>query len=414
MAADLAIQSNQSSMLLRSLVDAGSSDLSYSMPTSYPLMSKEIREIRPKQGSTISLPNNQEVIWDLNKYQFLRDLMIRTQVTKTAGHDNPTGKMYGLCMYSEITLRSNNKIIQTLSDSSIRARVDNLPEPQKLAVMRRALMLVATTEASAAGVDATAGVTYTPIFSSFFDDVKNHLNLSFLEQLQVAARFNAAGTNGSNVIWDTATPTLLCWTYLPDLTYSNFLTAKNHKEGSILNMLCYNSQKQVFALDSVTSTEAKLTTNFPVFNLHYAIVSKIAIGDAAVNTIIAPIDTVELKFGGISVFGSLPSSVVTYEQEKTSTKLQLKNETDINRVVNSVSGANSYTGFATIPFGLDSVSNRKYNSGAVSFNNINTPTLSLAYPTVSTATNYQLEVVFEFFNMISISDLGIVSISASY
>ena len=340
--------------------------------------------------------------------------MIRTQVTKTAGHDNPTGKMYGLCMYSEITLRSNNKIIQTLSDSFIRGRVDNLPEPQKLAVMRRALMLVATTEASAAGVDATAGVTYTPLFSSFFDDVKNHLNLSFCEQLQVAARFNAAGTNGSNVVYDTATPTLLVWTYLPDLTYSNFLTAKNHKEGSILNMLCYNSQKQVFALDSVTSTEAKLATNFPVFNMHYAIVSKIAIGDAAVNTVIAPIDTVELKFGGISVFGSLPTSVVTYEQEKYATRLQLKNETDIGRVVNSVSGANSYTGFATIAFGLDSIANRKYNSGAVSYNNINVPTLSLAYPTVSTATNYQLEVVYEFWNMVSISDLGIVSISASY
>jgi hypothetical protein len=55
-----------------------------------------------------------------------------------------------------------------------------------------------------------------------------------------------------------------------------------------------------------------------------------------------------------------------------------------------------------------------YLAGAVSFNNINTPTLSLAFPTVSTATNYQLEVIFEFWQMVSISDLGIVSISASY
>jgi hypothetical protein len=419
MASDLALQSNKQSLLMNALIAEGARDLEYVTAKNYPIAAMpEIREIRPRGNTTITSPNNQEVIFDLNKYQYLTSLMIRTAVTKTAGHDNPQGKFYGLTMYEQITIRTMNRVLQTLSDSFIRARTDNLPDEHKMAVLRRALMQVPTTEV-VAGVDATSGVTYTPVYSQFFDSPRNYLNLSFLEQLQVTARFNAAGTNGSNVVWDTATPTLMVGSWLPELSYSQMLEAKNY--GKLLTMQCYNSMKQIVDVATgtagttgslQTSLQAKLFTNSAVFNIHYALVNKQAISDAGLATTLANIDTVDLQFSGISCFGVLPNSVVNYKKEQTASCNQLVGATTVARVQPD-GGTASYTGWSTIPLGLNTVAERGFSTGAVSFSNVNFPTLNLTYPSI-TAASFQLEVVYEFWNLITINEQGMMLVSASY
>lgn len=416
MASDLALQSNKQSMLMNALVADGARDLEYVTAKNYPIAAMpEIREIRPRGNTTITNPNSQEVIFDLNKYQYLTSLMIRTQLTR-ANTATLVGKFYGLTMYEQITIRTMNRVLQTLSDSYIRARTDNLPDEHKMAVLRRALLLAPTTELVAADT-ATTGVTYTPIYSQFFDSPRNYLNLSFLEQLQVTARFNSVVPSGSGVVWTDAAPTLMVGSWLPELSYSQMLEAKNY--GKMLTMQCYNSAKQIIDIStsggSATAIQAKLFTNNAVFNIHYAVVNKVAAGANSINTILARIDTADLQFSGISCFGVLPNSVVNFKKEQTASCNQLTTATAVSRVQNSIGGANSYTGWSTIPLGLNTVAERGFSTGAVSFSNVNFPTLNLTYETLGAGVaDYQLEVVYEFWNLITINEQGMMLVSASY
>lgn len=418
MASDLALQSNKQSLLMNALIAEGARDLEYVTAKNYPIAAMpEIREIRPRGNTTITSPNNQEVIFDLNKYQYLTSLMIRTQLTR-ANTATLVGKYYGLTMYEQITIRTMNRVLQTLSDSYIRARTDNLPDEHKMAVLRRALMLAPTTELVAAD-NATTGVTYTPVYSQFFDSPRNYLNLSFLEQLQVTARFNGDIASGSGVVWSTATPTLMVGSWLPELSYSQMLEAKNY--GKLLTMQCYNSMKQIVDVATgtagttgslQTSLQAKLFTNSAVFNIHYALVNKVAVGANTANTALTNIDTVDLQFSGISCFGVLPNSVVNYKKEQTASCNQLTTATAVSRVQPD-GGIASYTGWSTIPLGLNTVAERGFSTGAVSFSNVNFPTLNITYPSI-TAASYQLEVVYEFWNLITINEQGMMLVSASY
>lgn len=423
MASDLVIQSNESSALLRTLVDAETLDISYNFKPSYPLLYQAPRAIRPKQDPN-GAPAGQEVIFDLNKYMILRNLEIRTTLTKgitgTGDFTNPPAKFYGLSLYEWIQLRTNNKVIMTLSDSYIRARVDNLPDHQKQAVLRRALALDSVKADAAdllediAGGDDTSFVTYTPIFSTFFEDVRNNLNLNFLEQFQVACKFNSTVASGSNEVYTSAVPELWVWSWIPDQTYLNFLTAKNHKEGGFLNMLTYNSYKETFPLGTdttATTTTAKLRCNYPVFNIHFAIVSKLPVANDGSSTAIAPIDNYELRMGGVSVSGVVPYLVGNYEKEmKGGSCNVLTNASAIERV--QPNGTSSYSGWSTIPFSLE-MQDRTFCSGAVSFNNINVPELVLNYPTRVVA-NFELQVVYEYWNTLTINDQGICNLTQSY
>lgn len=427
MSAQNTLAANEASTLLTTLAQIKTQDLSYKIKPTYPLLTTKIYSLDPKQ--TVSgAPASKEAIWDLNKAWLCNNMRIKTSTTRagSASFSNPTTKYYGLTMYETITLRTNNVTLVTLSDSYIRARVDDLPENAKSHVLRYAMALVPTTEV-VAGADVASTVTYTPIFSSWFEAVNANLNLAFIEQFQVVARFNTTVNSGSNEAYDTATPSLQVFNWTPNQTYMAGLKAMNFPQGGVSNMLIYDSMKETFNLSSftagVTSLDARLRCNYPVTNIYFAIVNKTAVADAGIATSLVPIDTVNFTIGGDSLFGNgaVNVSLLDYVKEMgggsslvtTNASGTATDGTTISRSSQVLGGTGTYSGWKKISFCLDPY-DRTYCSGAMAMSGINNPILSLAYQTVTTAANFELQVVYEFWKIISISAQGVVSVAESY
>lgn len=414
MSAQNTLAANEASTLLTTLANIKTQDLSYKIKPTYPLLATKIYTLQPTQ--TVSgAPASKEAIWNLNKAWLCNNMRIQTATTRTGStsFSNPADKYYGLTMYETITIRTNGVTLLTLSDSYIRARVDDLPENAKSHVMRYAMALVPTTEV-VAGVDIASTVTYTPIFSSWFETVNANLNLAFLEQIQLVARFNTTVNSGSNEAYLTATPALQVFNWTPNQTYMAGLRAMNQPQGGVANMLVYDSMKEVFTLDSDTTTVARLRCNYPVTNMYFALVSKAAAADLGIASTLSPIDTVNLTLGGDSIFGSAVSaSLLDYIKEMGGgSSLVTSSNTAISRATQTV-GTGTYSGWKKISFSLDPY-DRTYCSGAMAMSGINNPILTLTYPDCGTASDFELQVVYEYWKIISISAQGVVQIAESY
>lgn len=410
------LSANAASNLLQILAGIKTQDLSYKIKPTYPFLARKIYSLQPKQ--TVSgAPASKEAIWDLNKAWLNNGLRIQTTITKpgTAGTSNPADKYYGLTMYETITLRTNNVTLATLTDSYIRARVDHLPDGAKQHCLRYSLALVPTTEIPVTDVDATTFVTYTPIFSSFFEHITANLNLNFLEQFQIVARFNTTVNSGANEAYSTASPVLQVFNWSPDATYMSALKALNNPTGSVMSMLTYNSSRESFALDSDTGVAARLRCNYPVFNMYFAVVCKTAAADLGIASSLSPINTVDLTIGGDSMFGSaIPLSTLDYMNEMSGaiSSNVLTSISAVSRAVLTV-GTGTYSGWRRIPFCL-MPDDRTFCSGAMAFSGINNPILTLTMPDVGTSTNFELVTVYESWQLISISSSGVCQISEMF
>ena len=410
------LSANSASNLLQILANIKTQDLSYKIKPTYPFLARKLYSLQPKQ--TVSgAPASKEAIWDLNKAWLNNGLRIQTTITKTGStsFSAPTDKYYGLTMYESITLRTNNVTLATLSDSYIRSRVDHLPDGPKQHCLRYSLALVPTTEIPVTDADATTFVTYTPIFSSFFEHVTANLNLNFLEQFQVVARFNTTVNSGINEAYLSASPVLQVFNWTPDATYMAGLKALNNPVGSVMTMLTYNSSKESFNLDSDTGVAARLRCNYPVFNMYFAVVSKAAVADLGIATSLSPINTVDFTIGGDSMMGSaVPISTLDYINEMGGAVSSnvLTTISAVSRSVQTV-GTGTYCGWRRIPFCLDP-DNRTYCSGAMAFSGINNPILTLAFPDVGTGSNFELQVCYEAWQLISISSSGVCQIAEMF
>lgn len=416
MSAQNTLAANEASNLLTTLAQIKTQDLSYKLKPTYPLLATKYYSLQPKQ--TVSgVPASKEAIWDLNKAWLCNNLRIQTTATKAGGVNNPIDKFYGLTMYESIILRTNGLILTTLSDSFIRARVDDLSENAKSHVLRYALALVPTTEVVAAATAPTI-VTYTPIFSSWFEAVNANLNLAFIEQFQVVARFNTTVASGSNEAYSSASPVLQVFNWTPNQTYMAGLRAMNQPQGGVSNMLIYDSMKETFSLDSDTATVARLRCNYPVFNMYFALVSKVPVVTNGSATTLSPINTVDFTVGGDSIYGSAVSaSLLDYIKEMGGgSSLVTTSATAVSRATQTAqvgTGAGTYSGWKKISFCLDPY-DRTYCSGAMAMSGINNPILSLTFPDVGTASEFELQVVYEFWKIISINAQGIAAVVETY
>lgn len=406
----LAIQSNESSGLLRTLVEAKTNDFSYEIEPSAPLLVPSQVELAPNQAIS-GAPEGKSMTFNLNKNQLWTGAEIRTVITRTAG-TVASVKPWGLSLFESIEVKSNNKTILTLSDSSIRSIVSNMPDEQKQAVLRRATPMdangaVITTAAALSA--ATTVVVYTPVMAVFFESMKTHLDLSFLEQIQIVCKYNSVTGIGSNAAFTSVSNTMWVYQYLCDNTYLDFLRAKNYAKGSFLNMLSWNTYKEVqdIAATTTTSTIFKMHVNYPVRAIHFAIVKTDTPSATSANTDLSAIYNITLEFGGQKLIDTCPYLSVNRVKE-----LQGASATTL-LPSGAYSGnvARSEVDWVTIPFAMDLL-DRTYNSGAVSFNDLNSPILTITHAAPGVAA--QLQVVYEYWNMISIADSGIVSISQSY
>lgn len=406
----LAIQSNESSGLLRTLTSAKTEDYSYNIEASVPLLVPSQVELSPNQ-SISGAPEGKSMTFNLNKNQLWTGAEIRTVISRAVGAVASV-KPWGLTLFESIEIKSNNKTIMTLSDSAIRAIVSTMPDEQKQAVLRRATPMNANgavlTTAGAIST-ATTVVVYTPVMAIFFEAMNTHLDLSFVEQIQIVCKFNTVNGIGSGAAFTSVESTLWCYQYITDNMYLSFLRSKNYARGSFLNMLSWNTYKEVqdIASTTATSTIFKMHVNYPVRAIHFAIVKTDTAGTTSTNTDLSPIYNITLEFGGQKLIDTCPYLSVNRVKE-----LQGASATTL-LPSGGYSGnvARADTDWVTIPFAMQLL-DRTYNSGAVSFNDLNSPILTLSHAATGVAA--QLQVVYEYFNMLSISDAGIVSISQSY
>lgn len=399
---DQIIQSNQSSVILRSLADSEVQDLSYEISPSYPILASQFRELQPTSGSFGAM-NNQEISFNINKSALLQDLMIRTQfVTATALTTSVTSMQYpGLCMFEQIQIKTNNKVIMTLSDAAIKAMVDHMPEHKKLGVMRRAMPLLATTELL--NTDSTAAtVTYTPLFASFFESVKNAFDLSFYEQLSVSCKFNTlakAGFAGASCTLSNAT--LWVWTYRPDDKYYDLLRSRNQNITRPLNMLIFNSFCERQTCTSTTQNVMRLNVNYPVFKT-FVMLTPTATGVALLQQA-AKIDSVEFSVGGTKLIEACPYNVANWKSDKSGASplkpVSIGTNNNAGTLTYGVTVSDASRSIC-FDWGLEP-QNWLSNSGAISFSQINYPQITVNHQAI-TAANYEVVVVHLYWNILTL------------
>lgn len=392
---DNILQSNSTSVVLRSLVDSKMEDMSYFIAPSFPLMARQDVELLSDQG-TITSPAGQEVSFRLNKSMIIRGMKIKTEyvVTQTTGEN--VEQACGLDMFRQVQWRSNNKIIMTNSDGYILVRSQHAPVDECMQAYRTAYGLGQTT-LKGNGTTSANKVCFTPIFSSFFDNYYSGLDLGFYEQQSIHAFFNTQTAGGFPNAISSATCKLICDTWVPDLKAYNMLRSMNQNPSKPLNMLTRNSFTELVELTSTTSTTIKLNANFPVEATYFFIRNK-AGGVQTASTRCKPIESFTFDVGGVTLLSSLTPYV-------GSTK------NDLVVIPTGIIPLNAEDAYPTevellqygaikLNWGLLAHDSSRV-SGALSFNSLNSPQLTVNYSTL-TAADHELVVVHQYWNLLTL------------
>jgi hypothetical protein len=391
--ADFIIQSNAQSVILSSLADS-TNDYSYEIPPSAPNISKQFRE-HVANNTVSGVPHGQEVVFNVNRSQLLRDMLIETQLTSTTA--NLATEHYGLRLFESIEIRSNNKVLFRFSDAYLMARAIDSPSEKSIAYHRRALTLGPVDEVP---VSAVSVKVYTPIFCSFFESIRTSLDLNFYEQLQIACKYNSQARMGIVNALTTASSSLWVWTYRMDDKHYDMLRAKNQRPDNLFNMLTYNSFLEKATCTGTTSNTVRFNLNYPCFKTYFFIKDN----TAAASGVFRRIDNMTFRIGGTPLLENVSSMVANYEAETSgASHMVATSNTAVSRVADNVWCLN----WGLLP------QSRVENSGAISFAQINAPTLELTHEAV-TAANTDIYVVHEFWQIVSLdSNNGTVSVSVN-
>jgi hypothetical protein len=261
----------------------------------------------------------------------------------------------------------------------------------------RALPLLPTTELLAATTDASC-VTYTPIFNEFFESFRNHLDLSFVEQIQIVARFNTAARAGFNQALSGATCTLWNWTYDIDPKAKDVLLAQNYLPRTPLSMYSYSTATEKVVCSGTTTNTYRLSTNFPVTTTYVMLRDNTAAGLGAYRRI----DKMTFSIQGNALLENVPRNVVNYESELLGTG------TIIPGTLSTV--VREPPKFLVIHWNMDP-KDHTYNSGGLSMSTINYASITITHETV-TAANTDFIVVHEYAQLLSIdSENGMCTVS---
>jgi hypothetical protein len=221
----------------------------------------------------------------------------------------------------------------------------------------------------------SSGITvYTPVFFPFFESIYNNLDLTFVEQLQLRCVVNTAALMGSTMTAGSFYLWMNYWNL--DSEAHSALKAQNFKPDKPLTMLGYDVYTERFALDSTakrTAQTAALNVNNCVFESYMYVYLP-----SATAYTLAPITDYTLKLSGRTIHDTIPQKLALWDkahQEGGGTGDLLV------QAGLSTQGAAAYWKSAltfcpiSICWGMDT-GNRTYNSSAISFANVNSPTIS--------------------------------------
>ena len=395
---DLILESNRTSSILRSLSEVEVSDLSYEIAPSYPLLAKKYVQIGSNGGTVTGAVNGQEIVFDIPKANLLKDLCLRTTFL-TTGASTPAAYPIGLHLFESISLRTQNRTLCTVSDVAMVDRVLNSPDGKKATMIRMALPLIAATDALNSS-STNASATYTPVFNIFSEAIQTALDLAFYEKIQLVCRFNTLARTGAGTDVSAVTLSdvkLWVWTYRPDDKYMTMLRSKNQSPSKPLNMLSWDTFTERLACTSTTTTTIRLQTNYPVFKTFVSVNPVIVAGIAIRPT------SFSFKVGGVTLLDVVPNLIGNWEGAKTGSGSMI------------VGAASAITYDETKGICLDwGMLTQDYTSvsGAVSFSQLNTPEITVVYPTI-TAASYEIAVSHYYNTIMTLETGGLISISVA-
>lgn len=439
---DFIIQSNESSAIIESLTRAEVQDLGYEMGASFPNLAKQFREIQPVVAPpSNSSPAGLEIQFNIPKNQLLRDCMIKTVYNYGAADTLTTlvSTMPGLLMFEYIQIKSNNKLLMQFDDSYIVSRSMQESVSKCSGIFKRALPLSTTNSSALAVITVdTLRTTYTPVFCQFFDSFRNHFDLNFWEQLQVNARFNsnlrfAGGNTSVQVITGITSCTLWYWTYKLDDKSLLLLRKENMDPSNTLSMLIYTSRRESQTCTGTNQNSIRLTVTWPVFNQYVYIrdngantsTATTALSPYTPQTYCVPLTTFDYQLAGQYLIQNCPVHPIgNWEDESAFGTALIATPPyafagTIYTYVYSTSTVRLYPDMLqkltnrplNLHWGLDK--SRTYNSGCISFNQVNFPQITVNHDTL-TAANFELVCDSESYQILSLDpSSGILNISLS-
>jgi len=411
---DIVIEANKESVILTSLNKSMRTDLSYKITKNYPNVSKQVIEVSASPAGSISTPAGKEILFTLPRYGLMTGFVFENQLTTAgsntslivSGTDGTVCPNVGLNIFETIELRSHNRVICSNGDAYLRVRSNACKLNEGLNIKHKSKAFSTDGVSLASAWVDTQIYTYTPFFCSFFEDQRNYLDLNFLEQLQVRCVYNSTARMGLNDALTAATTTLWMSYYNMQSDHLAELRARNFSPEKQLVMLGYDTYVETGTLAATTSTTIDLKCNNAVFATHIFVRNNAAGGEALPFSI----KDVTVKLGGKTIYDAVPAHVMNWEN-------QMKGGGGLLALEGVAASTYDKITIPTQPppisiyWGLDS-NERKYNSGAIAFHNVNNPQIILTHATASTAYDYY--VVHEFWQLVSINPAdGRLDVSAS-
>ncbi len=459
----LVIQSNEQSPLILGLTQNHETmSLSYGIAASMPFSSKQITIVTPKNGVGISdnvAMQNSEVSFDVTKMGYWYWGCIETHfgVTQAADAMVNMAAPIGLVLFSEVTLRSNNRILWTQSDAYCMARTQNSSPAVCSAIYKRAMAQNSVGEfptdgamlTYVSGTATTAYTCYTPLFIPFFEDPRAFLDLKRAEPLSIMCRYNsdlimglpsgtiksAASTSAQGSLYGFSNR-LFMWTCQYDAETVKLLTDANWNPSSPAQFLGYSSFKEGVTTGFGTSAggygfanRIKIASTVPAFNT-YVYIRKVAGTDITAGTgltgiqaaNIQPFIAVDIRLNGISLWEGIPEAVAHFEADMKTGGSMAVGTTATSAVAgaaNNQAGLNVVSiknKILCISWNFDQLNRTKFNN-ALAFGGINNPEITVyttAALTSGAAATYELVYCNEYYqDLIIDASNGSINVSTS-
>jgi hypothetical protein len=383
--ADLIIQSNLVSPLLTGLIDREpAQDLSYMPMPSFPILAKQVLPINASPfTATDVFGTRSEFLFNIPRSMFLYKLMVEHKLTfasSTIAQTAPIGKN----ALSLIEISSNNKVLARWSEGSHECIYSdrNSSESANWSMMAYPMDPVAYGPI-ASGATAQGEVRFfTMIPWSLFEAVQSYPELGNLEQLTVRIQYNSSsragwsGTTGSMITAPTAaasTPRL--WSYKVRYDQKNYdaIMAKNQSgKGGIMNVLAMNTFVETAPIGVGNTQSIRLKSNYPVAKTHIVIKKDTTTYAGGRENSFVGVNSFSFSVGGLEIFSSdTPPVVLNADSGSYNSKLVYGGDTGSTPVF-----ANQRT-IITIPWNLVPNLRTGEVTGAVSFAQLNNPTLTL-------------------------------------
>lgn len=247
--------SNQESPLYNTLTrKTERSPWTYNLLESVGSFSKQRVVVPPDTDCADFMQNSTSCHWDVPRYGLLGHVMIRTEFLVDGAADDTEATQnlfcddFGLHLYPEISLRTNNKIVQILYPEPTMARIKELPYEKRVSMEAATGKNGRTLQSNVNDTERLITV-YTPCFFSFMERTNSFLDTAFLENMQIHATVAKSTTvckmNSTQTIKiQPGNPKLVCTFFNPTDAAYKAAEERNFSMDAPSTFLAYDTYKE--------------------------------------------------------------------------------------------------------------------------------------------------------------------------